>query len=293
MSEHFFALVLQKSIKELDGVSVAKEVVRLSAPIGFSAEVLQDRLGDKPALLEVGGTKISVSPVSTRVPAGTMEGAAYASLGWSAAKEAIDEHKAHWIVGCVNLPNDHEQALHFAVVTTLVTEAVRRLVEGTGVFWSTGQIMISPETWQQATSSILEKKLPVEDWINLFWTKGDKGTLGAVTEGARAFFGMEIEFALAPLQPADIAGRLFGLVQYLLVNGAVLKDGDTLGQNNEETIRVRFKDRGTQFDGRVIELSFEPQRLKPSPLPGLGGGSYSTSNEAKSKPQIFGKQGSG
>jgi len=291
MSEHFFSLVLHETRRELDADSLAEKITRLSAPIGFTVKVLRKGQGVEADVLEVGGAKISVLAKSSPVPAGTMEGAAYASIGWPSAKEAIERHVAHSIVGCADLPKDHEQALHFAVVTTLVTEAVRCLTEGTGVFWSTGQIMVSPETWQKATQSLLQKNLPVEDWINLFWTKGEGGTLGAVTEGARAFFGMEIEFSPAPLQPADLAGKLYGVVRYLLINGAVLKDGDTLGQSETETIRVRLKEHGKQFEGRVIELSSEQQSPKPSSLPGLGGAPYRPTAGTGSKRQTFGKRG--
>lgn len=293
MSERFFSLVLLKSAQDLSAAVIAERIQGLAAPIGASVSVLQDAEGDIPAILEVGGVKISLIAKAGPVPTGTLEGAAQSSIAWPGAKEAVAVHTAHAIVGCLDLPNDHEQALHFAIMTTFATAAVLDETSGIGVYWSTGQMMIDPVGWRQAAQTILAKDLPVEDWVLLYWQKGNNGTIGAVTEGARAFFGMEIEFAPAPLQPADIAGKLFGVVRYLLINGAVLKDGDTLGQSETEMIRVRFKDHGAQFDGRVIELSVEGSLPQPAPLPGLGGAPYATPPSPKSNRPTFGKRGRG
>ncbi|WP_298822635.1 DUF4261 domain-containing protein [uncultured Roseibium sp.] len=217
-----------------------------------------------------------------------MEGAAYASIGWPEAKSVIDNHAAHLIIGCLNQPNDHEEALHLAIMTTFVTAAALSLSGGIGVYWASGQLMVAPEGWQQAVQTVRGKGLPVEDWINLFWVQEDPGKVGAVTEGARAFLGMEIEFSPALLPPADIADRLFGVMRYLLVHGAVLKDGDTIGQSETEAIRVRFKERGRQFEGSVIELTFEQSLPKTTPLPGLGGAPFGKMSKDRS---TFGKRG--
>ncbi|AXS39482.1 DUF4261 domain-containing protein [Breoghania sp. L-A4] len=104
---------------------------------------------------------------------------------------------------------------------------------------------------------------------------------------------MEIEFLPAPLQPLDIAQRIYGTIGYLLVKGAVLKDGDTLGQSPSETIRVHFKDRSAHFSGRVLQLTYERNAPASPPLPGMGGTPYSAAPCNGRKRAPFGKRGRG
>jgi hypothetical protein len=266
MSDRFFSLVLQKEPRHVDDAAVVERLRDLVAPIGLSVSLLKDGLDGGPAVLEIGGAKVSIVRQAQPVPDGTLERVARGSIGWPEAPAAVAVHTGHVIVGCLEEAQDHQQALHFATMTTLATAAVLQESDGLGVYWSTGEIMVSGQGWQQAAAAILAKSLPVADWINLIWRRGGEGEIGAATEGARAFFGMEIEFAPSRLQPAEIAGKLFNVVHYLLMNGAVLKDGDTLGQSAEEIIRVRFRERGAQFDGRVIELSLERGEPMPEPV---------------------------
>ena len=297
MSNQFFSLVLLDKDKPVDAASIASRLTSYLEPIGSALTVLQGSDGVTPAIFEVGGVRISIKLESNPVPAGTFDTAVKFSIAWPNAQQAVSNHSAHLIVGCLEMPNNHEQALHFAVMNSLTTAAVLEAYKGTGVYWSTAQLLIAPDTFRNTANSILNRQLPVEDWINLFWIKGQTGsnpTVGCVTEGASAFIGMEIEFLPAQLPPAELAQRIFGVFRYLLANGAVLNDGDTLGQSETEMIRVHFRDRGLHFDGRVLQLSFEgkePQRSK-QPLPGLGGKPYSTPPAGSGRPRKpFGKRG--
>ena len=297
MSNRFFSLVLLNQTATFDSNAIVEKLAEYLKPIGSSCRELRPAKDPETTLLDVGGVKISIKMEFNSVPAGTFDTAVKFSLAWPDAKKAVSSHVAHLIIGCLELPQDHEQALHFAVMNNLVTAAVLDALNGAGVYWATGQLLISPDTFRRTAHNILNKQLPVEDWVNLFWLKGQVGgrpAAGCVTEGAVAFLGMEIEFLPAPLSPADLAQRIFGVFRYLLVNGAVLKEGDTLGQSESEFIRVHFQDQGLHFDGRVLQLSFESKEPeKPTkPLPGLGGKPYSapvTGNGRPRKP--FGKRG--
>ncbi|MCV6577010.1 MAG: DUF4261 domain-containing protein [Cohaesibacter sp.] len=297
MSNQFFSFVLTDGQVSLDLDAIVAKLRGYLTPIGSSLAILQAPSDNQPVILEVGGVKISLIQNASAVPAGTFDTALKFSLAWSEAGVAVAAHKAHIVVGCLELPSNHEQALHFAIMNSLATAAVSEVVSGLGVYWSSAQLLISPDGFGEAARGILNKQLPVEDWINLFWIRGEQeGSLavGCVTSGAFAFLGMEIEFLPTRLQPADLAQKIFGVFQYLLMNGAVLNDGDTLGQSEGETMRVHFKDHGLQFDGRVLQLTYEntqPAPTQKAKLPGLGGAPHRPASGNGRARQPFGKRG--
>ncbi|WP_428697028.1 DUF4261 domain-containing protein [Stappia sp.] len=261
MSDRFFSLVLLDAARRLDMAALVLQIRQLTAPIGLSVELLRDAQGAEPAMVGVGGVPLTVIAQAAPVPPGTMEQAVAASLAWPESGAAVEAHGAHLIVGCVEQPADHEQALHFAMVTTFVTAAALDVSDGLGVYWASGEMMLSPEGMREAVRAMLSKSLPVEDWVNLMWFRdemtGQGQAIGAATLGARHFFGMEIEFLPAPKPPVDVAQRIFGLVRYLLAHGAVVKDGDTIGESETDITRVRFLDRGMFVPGRVLQLAVE------------------------------------
>lgn len=150
MSDRFFSLVLQKEPRHVDDAAVVERLRDLVAPIGLSVSLLKDGLDGGPAVLEIGGAKVSIVRQAQPVPDGTLERVARGSIGWPEAPAAVAVHTGHVIVGCLEEAQDHQQALHFAAMTTLATAAVLQESDGLGVYWSTGEIMVSGQGWQQA-----------------------------------------------------------------------------------------------------------------------------------------------
>lgn len=261
MSENFFSLVLQDAPRPLDMTALVLQLRQLTAPIGLSVELLRNAQGSEPAMVGVGGVPFTVIAVATPVPPGTMERAVAATIAWNEAAAAVAAHGAHLIVGCVQQPKNHEHALHFAMLTTFVTAAALDMSEGLGAYWASGEMMLSPDGMRRAVRAMLSKTLPVEDWVNLMWfrgeTAGQSQTVGAATIGMRPFFGLEIEFLPAAQQPVELAQRIFGLIRYLLMHGMVIRDGETFGDSETDITRVRFLENGSRVPGRVMQLSME------------------------------------
>lgn len=96
-------------------------------------------------------------------------------------------------------------------------------------------------------------------WLSLTWLDvpvpaNTPRQLVALTTGLAPFIGREIEFMPSTLPPATIAQRVISTAQYLITNGLVLKDGDTLGVTETEKIRVRFAERGQRPAVPVVQL---------------------------------------
>ncbi|MEM9287831.1 MAG: DUF4261 domain-containing protein, partial [Pseudomonadota bacterium] len=71
------------------------------------------------------------------------------------------------------------------------------------------------------------------------------------------FVGREIEFRPEPLPPADIFQRVSGMALYLMQQGLVVEDGDSVGANETEIIRVRYADQGIRPGIPILSLTCE------------------------------------
>ena len=140
MSDRFFSLVLQKEPRHVDDAAVVERLRDLVAPIGLSVSLLKDGLDGGPAVLEIGGAKVSIVRQAQPVPDGTLERVARGSIGWPEAPAAVAVHTGHVIVGCLEEAQDHQQALHFAAMTTLATAAVLQESDGLGAVRQGGRL---------------------------------------------------------------------------------------------------------------------------------------------------------
>jgi hypothetical protein len=75
-----------------------------------------------------------------------------------------------------------------------------------------------------------------------------------VTQGLEPFVGREIQHPPNGDGPAELYNRVLGLATYLIQNGPVIAEGDTIGASQAERIRVRLEERhGTP----LYRLEFE------------------------------------
>jgi hypothetical protein len=73
---------------------------------------------------------------------------------------------------------------------------------------------------------------------------------------------MEFEALESPETFADLRERFMGLAGYVLENGPVIRDGDTIGEDANERIRVVYSDPAFGHKNKVMRLEYE------TPIPG-------------------------
>lgn len=291
MSDRFFFSILQAQARSCGAAELAAQVRALSQPIGFDVAILRELETGSPLILSVGGVKITVVPNTYPVEVEVLRPAIDLSIAWNEAAQAVALHTAHVVVGCLDLPQDHEEAIQFAVAATLVAASLLQLCGGSGAYWSTGELMLSADGLISASRRVLKRDLPVEDWVNLRWLRsgGTTHSFGAVSVGARSFIGREIELVPAALPPVEIAQRIFSTFRYLLARGAVLQDGDTLGQTGTDIFTVRLLETGAYHRGPVLQLTRQGGQQAQQPF--SSGDARTTSDPVKAKRPVFGKRG--
>ena len=210
----------------------------------------------------LGSRLLSVMLIDKPLPEGMFDEAIKADLVWPDAKEKLAAHQAHVIVGCVAESEDFGSAIDTAGLVTAMAAVVAALTPTIGVYWSTGNTVTETGQFLRLTDSFFAGTPPVAVWVQLLLLPGPptargQRTLAAVTQGLLPFVGREIEFQPSTLPPATIAQRVVGTSIYLLSNGPVLNDGDTLGVSQVERIRVAYAEQGHRAGVPVMKLSLE------------------------------------
>lgn len=248
----------------MDGRFVAMVILERTAPIASS--VLAERLaalfpgadlavdpsppgsaGAKGArsVLNIAGVPVVLMSIDQPIPAQTFDSAIAANKLWPDAATQLSRQRAHVIVSTLSSAASHAKAIKLARLVTFVAAAAADLSNAIGVYWTTGETVTPSDrfvVWAKTLAA--DGTWPLDAWLQLRWFEGERTsaglrTLGAITLGIQPFADRELELSPASLTPAVIAQRVLGVAYLLLSKGPVLKDGDTVGIDARERIRVR------------------------------------------------------
>ena len=158
---------------------------------------------------------------------------------WPESEAVAADHQGHIIV---SLLGKSERPLAAARLMTAVIGALLATVpECCGVVWA-GRVARAADLWLTESSRSLAPypDYPFGLWVDILpFRSGAK--IGAITMGLSAFVGREIEFVTGKLTLPALFDKVAGLSVYLIENGNVVKDGDTIGASESERIAVRYK----------------------------------------------------
>jgi hypothetical protein len=153
---------------------------------------------------------------------------------WPDAKNDIARHKSHLMVFCSWSKFTRLDAhMNHSV---LVYELVQQLPV-IGVLWGGNALMpagIFKGEFQNTQTGVI----PFSLWVLIQFSKQPNGNILISTLGMRDFEQMEIETeSTLPLDQTFDLVRKFG--SYILVNGPIVKDGQTIGLTADQRIKVR------------------------------------------------------
>ncbi len=237
----------------------------------------ESRAAGDPIVFSMGGRMMMIMFLDQPMPPGTMTVAARASRTWPDAEQQLAAHRANVIVHAGANTKDWNGALDSAQNVSVVSATLADMLPTIGIYWSEGWVVTKAGAFIQATEQVLARKYSGAAWFQ-FWfldgppTEGGEPTTAVLTTGLEPFFGWEIEFLPTALSPATTGQRLLGLIEYLLTNGPVLKDGDTMGVSYEEAIRIRFAKQGQRPGIPVVQLTLEKIDEMAAPFQGKQGG---------------------
>jgi hypothetical protein len=160
-----------------------------------------------------------------------------AAFIWPQAREAASRHRAHLIVSMMG-----DVSFKTVRAVTALAGALLDCAPGAlGVVWGSS-LARSPDYWKDQSRAAFAEypNYPHLLWVDILPVRIGDGT-GAITVGLQPFIEREIEFHAGHLSRADVIDKIAGLACYLIENGLVIKDGDTIGQSRDERILVRHR----------------------------------------------------
>lgn len=266
-------------------LSATETMAAFKALIGAAPMTIEDRgpVDDASGpgfVVTVNGMAVTVLFMDFPLPEDAWQSAAAASLTWRDAAEALRSTRAHVVLALLEDPPDHPFALNGAAAVTLLAAAMARRLPASAIVFTESDAILPARDLGDIAAGFMQGQMPVMLWTRLAFLRGPddaagRPTVGALTFGLAAFIGREIELEPAPLEPAAIAERLLGLCQYLIVQGPIIQDGETVGLTEAEKIRVRWTDQGTRPGVPVLLMRLEttdPALAAPTPRQRTGSG---------------------
>ncbi len=185
------------------------------------------------------------------IPAGDLDAASKVSIAWPEAPERLKGHTAH-LICTVSGPVEKKVA---AYLLTKVAAAVCMEAPALGVYWGAATLVHDPVAFASQAKEMSTDVLPLYLWIR-FAVAREAGRTTMRTEGMRSLGFMEMEIVGSSRTPEEVVGFAFNICHYLLDNGPVLGDGETIGLSADEKVPVQHTGSFLNPQEKVYKLAY-------------------------------------
>lgn len=190
-----------------------------------------------------------------------LEGPCATSVLWRDAAKVLKPHRSHLLVTIMF--DDSRSPIQKSKLLTQVTASVLATCESAlGVYWCNATLVVQPDLFRDFAVKILPHGPPIHIWIDFRIGPNKQGKMSGFTTGLRALGHLEIETQNSPETASELRDRFEGLINYLLENGPVIKNGDTIGEDQNERIKAVYSQSAFGHEGQVIRLDYEPTKKK-------------------------------
>ncbi len=253
-------------------MALSLSFVLCSDDLGFLAPGIRDFLAASwPTLprasnfLEVGNTlafdigaaHVVLGRVAEPFPWSDLAGPCATSVIWPEARSVLQRHRAHVIV---SLSSDLELIDRAKLLTQVTAAAMAANPSALGAFWGNATLVVPKALFIEFAVQILPLAPPLHIWLDIRVAKNADGSCSGFTTGMAALGHMEFETQNSTQSPEALRERLLALANYVLENGPVISDGNTVGADANEKIRVVFADSTFGHPERVMRLIYESNK---------------------------------
>ena len=192
-----------------------------------------DADGHKVILLRVAGGTVMVGLIEAPLPKGQVDDLCASAWYWRQACEATAAHKAHVVASVLDTNLDKLDA------SLLLTDVVASLMDKNAIASYWGASLQSRDAFLRQSARISRELPPAWLWVNFRVSNDPEKGLSLSTQGMEEFGLREIESKDVNRPGREVFTLLAGMGQYLISKGAVIKDGETIGDSPDLNIRVR------------------------------------------------------
>lgn len=212
------------------------------------------------ASLKLRDGELFVALMPAPIPWSDLEGPCATSLLWKNAADEVKPHCAHLIVSVLTELGEVERQILLTQVTVAVLAASDAAI---GVYWGSATLLAPKDFFLEYAGKIMPLGPPLDIWVDFRVGWQTDTTSGGFTKGLEALGHLELEARDWPEKPSDLRERFRELARYLVQNGAVIKDRDTIGQDQTEKIRAVYAPSTFGQNTRVMQLRYESPPAKP------------------------------
>jgi hypothetical protein len=202
----------------------------------------------------IGSADVILARMPTAVPWSDLEGPCATSILWRNATEEVKQHTVHWIVTVSADLNPVEMS---TLLTQVTASTMMACPSAIGVYWGNATLVVPKNIFIDFAREVLPHGPPLDIWVDFRVGPDGEHTSAGFTTGMKALGHMEFETQNAPESFGELRERFLALAGYVLENGPVIRDGDTVGEDAEERVRVAYSPSAFGHEGKVMSLRYE------------------------------------
>lgn len=204
--------------------------------------------------LSIGDKGVVFGPMPKPIPWSDLEGPCATSVLWKDAAAQVKQHRTHVIAMALGDLNELEAS---ALLTKACAAYMAALPSAIGVYWGNATLIVPKNIFISFAEEVLPEGPPLHIWVDFRVGPDSERTSAGFTAGMKALGHMEFETQNSPEPPGELRERLLALANYVVTNGPVIKDGDTVGEDEQEKIRVVYSPSAFGHKEKVMRLVYE------------------------------------
>jgi hypothetical protein len=245
------SMVMLKSDAPIRGADIHKALAEYWPGLAAATQAEEK---DGSIAFRIGASDIILGRMPAPIPWSDLEGPCATSVLWRDAAQEVKQHALHWVVTVSAELNPVEMSTLLTQATAATMAACPAAI---GVYWGNATLVLPKNLFIDFAREVLPGGPPLHIWVDFRVGKDTDATSAGFTAGMKALGHMEFEAQNAPEPPGELRERLMGLAGYVLERGPVLRDGDSVGQDADERIRVLYSPSAFGHEGKVMRLQYE------------------------------------
>src|SRR5262249_953517 len=148
--------------------------------------------------------------------------------------------------------------LRAAAAVSRVAAVLAGQASVTAVYWENADLLVPSSAFREDVLNLTPDRPPISSWVQFFGIPGPaKEEVGIITKGLAPFIGRELELAPKAHPQRMMLMKAYSIAQWLILQGLLVKDGDTCGASAEEIMRVAYKEKGILSSNPVLQIDIE------------------------------------
>ena len=203
------------------------------------------------ASFTIGLANVILGKMSSGIPWSELEGPCSTATLWPNAADELREHAAHVIV---TVSAELDEVAMSTLLTQVTASLLAVCVDSLGVYWGNAAKLIRKDIFVDFATQVLPSGPPMYLWMDCRVGIDSSSAASGFTTGMKALGHMELEARQVPESPEELVDRMMSVGRFLIENGPVIKDGDTIGQDAGEKIRVVYSESLFGHQNQVMRL---------------------------------------